>query len=95
MTTPDAARACHAQREPWRGPWPTARTRTPTARRQITRHEDETGPVGDQSRSLSPLTLKLTAEVSAGLQVFGSSLARMLTSARQGPSVDEYRLSTR
>ncbi|MET7355193.1 hypothetical protein [Streptomyces mirabilis] len=59
------------------------------ARRQITRHVDETGPVGDQSRSLPPLTLKLTAEVSAGPQVFGSSLAKMLTPARQAPPVDE------
>jgi hypothetical protein len=42
---------------------------------------------------LSPLTLKLTAEVSAGLQVFVSSLAKMLT--RQAPPVDEHRLSTR
>jgi hypothetical protein len=63
------------------------------ARRQTTRHDHETGPVGDQSRSLSPLTLKLTAEVSAGLQVFVSSLAKMLT--RQAPPVDEHRLSTR
>jgi hypothetical protein len=59
---------------------------------QITRHIDETGQVGDQSRSLSPLTLKLTAEVSAGPQVFGSSLAKMLTPARQAPPVDEYQV---
>ncbi|MFH9968328.1 hypothetical protein ACH4PR_44705 [Streptomyces mirabilis] len=65
------------------------------ARRQITRHVDETGPVGDQSRSLSPLTLKLTAEVSAGPQVFGSSLAEMLSPQDRPPPVEEYRLSTR
>jgi hypothetical protein len=65
------------------------------ARRQIARHDDEIGPVDDQTRPLSPLTLKLTAEMSAGLQAFGSSLATMLTPARQAPPVDEYRLSTR